>query len=324
MHKINWGVLGTADIARGATIPGMQRAANCNLYAVAGRSLEKAERYRTEFGFEKAYEGYDALLGDPAVEAVYIPLPNSLHAEWSIRAMKAGKHVLCEKPLAANEAEAKRLFETAKECGVHLMEAFAYLHSPLTAAIKAELDTGAIGEVRYIENAFVTSGYDQTNIRMHRDLLGGGFYDLGCYCVSQVLWLLGEPDSVSALGEFNADGVDTLATGVLGYKNGARAVFNCGLMLAPTVGKRLDRLLIFGTEGVLRTDAEYNQRGRLCYQIQRGDTVTTKYVDTPHNYALEVEQLGRCIAEGETPWVSAEFSVMNARTMDRVLKAIGY
>ena len=324
MRKINWGVLGTADIARGATIPGMQMADNCRLYAVAGRTLEKAESFKREFGFEKAYGSYDALLDDPAVEAVYIPLPNSLHAQWATRAMRAGKHVLCEKPLAASENEAKALFETAKQCGVHLMEAFAYLHSPLTAAIKAEIDAGTIGEVRYIENAFVTSGYDNSNIRMHRELLGGGFYDLGCYCVSQVLWLLGEPDSVSALGEFNDDGVDTLATGVLGYSNGARAVFNCGLMLAPTVGKRWDRLVIFGTKGVLRTDAEFNQCGRLCYHITSGDTTVTKFVNTPHNYALEVEQLGRCVAGEEKPWVSGEFSVMNARVMDRVLQAIGY
>ncbi len=324
MRRINWGVLGTADIARGATIPGMQLAENCNLYAVAGRTLEKAERFRTEFGFEKAYGSYDELLSDPAVEAVYIPLPNSLHAHWATRAMRAGKHVLCEKPLAASEEEARALFETAKQCGVYLMEAFAYLHSPLTAAIKGEIDAGTIGEVRYVENAFVTSGYDKSNIRMHRELLGGGFYDLGCYCVSQALWLLGEPDGVMALGEFNEDGVDTLATGVLAYKNGARAVFNCGMMLAPTVGKRWDRLVIFGTKGVLRTDAEYNQRGRLSYQITSGDTTVTRYVDTPHNYALEVEQLGRCVAGVETPWVSAGFSVMNARTMDRVLKAIGY
>ena len=324
MRKINWGVLGTANIARVATIPGMQRAENCNLYAVAGRTLEKAEQYRAEFGFEKAYGSYDALLDDPAVEAVYVPLPNSLHAEWATRAMKAGKHVLCEKPLAASEDEARRLFETAKECGVYLMEAYAYLHSPLISAIKAEIDAGAIGEVRYVENAFVTSGYDGSNIRMHKELLGGGFYDLGCYCVSQALWLLGEPDSVSALGEFNDDGVDTLVTGVLGYKNGARVVFNCGLMLAPTVGKRLDRLLIFGTKGTLRTDAEFNQCGRLSYRIENGDTVVTKYVDAPHNYALEVAQLGRCVAGEEKPWVSGAFSVMNARTMDRVLEAIGY
>ena len=130
MEKVRWGVIGTAGIARGETIPGMLLAENCELYAVAGRSLEKAKSFRDAFGFRKAYGSYDELLADPAVEAVYIPLPNDLHCEWSIRALQAGKHVLCEKPLAVSEEQAKRMFEAAEKNGVYLMEAFAYLHSP--------------------------------------------------------------------------------------------------------------------------------------------------------------------------------------------------
>lgn len=324
MRKIRWGVLGTANIARGATIPGMQRADNCRLYAVAGRSAEKAERFRREFGFEKAYGGYDALLADPQVEAVYIPLPNSLHAEWAIRAAEAGKHVLCEKPLAASEAEAMRMFDAAEKNGVFLMEAFAYLHSPLTVAIKAEIDSGVIGEVRYIENAFIGGDCDLSDIRMRRETLGGALYDLGCYCVSQIVWLMGEPDTVSAMAEYTPQGIDRMTAGALGYQNGARAVFTCGMVLDKVKGGRLDRLSVCGTQGMIRTDAQYNQSGRLCYRIERDDETVTKYVQTPNNYALEVAQLGRCISGGERPHVSREFSLTNARTMDRVLAAIGY
>lgn len=324
MRKIKWGVLGTANIARGCTIPGMQLAENCELYAIAGRSLEKAEQFRAEFGFEKAYGSYEALLADPVVEAVYIPLPNTLHYEWVIKAAKAGKHILCEKPLAPNANQAAQMQAAARENGVLLMEAFAYLHSPLIAAIKAELDKGAIGEVRYLENAFVTSDYDLSNIRMRKETLGGSLYDLGCYCISQAVWLLGEPESVCAVADFSDQGVDRLATGILSYANGARAAFTCGMTLPTEQYRRLDRLQIHGTKGVLRTDAEYNQAGRLSYQVVTDEQTVTRYVDVPQNYSLEVAQLGRCIAFGEQPHVSADFTLANARTLDKALAAIGY
>ncbi len=324
MRSIRWGVLGTANIARGCTIPGMRLAENCELYAVAGRNREKAERFKSEFGFERAYDSYEALLNDPQVEAVYIPLPNSLHREWVIRAAKAGKHILCEKPMAPSAAQAAEMQAAARENGVILMEAYAYLHSPLTAAIKAELDRGAIGEVRYLENAFVTSDYDLSNIRMRRETLGGSVYDLGCYCVSQAIWLLGEPEDARAVADFSDQGVDCLATGLMRFKNGARAAFTCGMVLDTDRDRRLDRLQIHGTAGVLRTDAAYNQAGRLSYQIVAEGETVTRYVDVPQNYSLEVAQLGRCIAQGEPPHVSADFTLATARTMDRLLASMGY
>ena len=324
MRKIKWGVLGTANIARGCTIPGMQLAENCERYAIAGRCPQKAEQFRAEFGFERAYGSYDALLADPAVEAVYIPLPNTLHYEWVIKAAKAGKHILCEKPLAPSAKQAAEMQAAARENGTILMEAFAYLHSPLIAAIKAELDKGTIGAVRYLENAFVTSDYDLSNIRMRKETLGGSLYDLGCYCISQTIWLLGEPESVCAVADFSDQGVDRLATGILRYANGARAAFTCGMTLPTEQYKRLDRLQIHGTKGVLRTDAEFNQAGHLSYQVVTDGQVITRYIDVPQNYSLEVEQLGRCIAFGEQPHVSADFTLANARTLDKALAAIGY
>jgi predicted dehydrogenase len=302
----------------------MQLADNCELYAIAGRSSEKAEQFKSEFGFEKAYGSYEALLADPAVEAVYIPLPNTLHYEWVIKAAKAGKHILCEKPLAPGAAQAAQMQSAAWENGVLLMEAFAYLHTPLIAAIKAELDRGAIGEVRYLENAFVTSDYDLSNIRMRRETLGGSLYDLGCYCISQAIWLLGEPESVRAVADFSDQGVDRLATGMLCYANGVRAAFTCGMTLATGQDRRLDRLQIHGTEGVLRTYAEFNQAGHLSYQVVTGEQLVTRYVDVPQNYSLEISQLGRCIALGEKPHVSADFTLATARTLDKALAAIGY
>ena len=322
MRKIKWGVLGTADIARGQTIPGMKLASNCELYAIAGRRAEKAEQYKNEFGFQKAYGSYDALLEDPEVEAVYVPLPNDLHAEWSIRALQAGKHVLCEKPLAPTEAEAERMFRAAEENGVFLMEAFAYLHSPLTAALKQEIDSGAVGEVRFIDSAFIAGRRPDTDIRLKRENYGGAQYDLGCYPVSLILWLAGrEPADVSAAAHFSAGRVDLETSVLLQFDNELTAGADCAMV--PGIG-RLDRLHIMGTEGEICSSAEFNQCGTLSYTIRRAGQSGTKTITVPNNYQLEVEQLGRCIAEGEAPHVSREFSLRVARTTDRILRSAGY
>ena len=322
MRKIRWGVLGTADIARGQTIPGMQLASNCELYAVAGRRAEKAQQYQKEFGFQKAYEGYDALLKDPEVEAVYIPLPNDLHAEWIIRALQAGKHVLCEKPLAPTEAEAERMFRAAEENGVFLMEAFAYLHSPAVAALKKEIDSGAVGEVRFIDSAFITGRRPDTDIRLKRENFGGAQYDLGCYAVSMILWLMGrEPADVKATAHFSPAGIDLATSALLIFDNEAAAGADCGMI--PGIG-RLNRFHLIGTEGEIHSDLEFNQCGEVAYTLRRNGKTETKRLTAPNNYQLEVEQLGRCIAAGETPHVSREFSLRVARTTDRILRAAGY
>ena len=322
MKKVKWGVLGTADIARGQTIPGMLEAENCELYAVAGRSMEKARRFRQEFGFQKAYEGYDALLADPEVEAVYVPLPNSLHAEWSIRAMEAGKHVLCEKPMAATGEEARRMFRAAEDNRVFLMEAYAYLHNPVIDAVKAELDAGAIGEIRYIDSAFIAGKRPDTDIRMFREMDGGAMYDLGCYPLSLILWMTGkDPVQVKAAARFSGRGVDLETRALLLFDGGITAAADCGMI--PDIG-RLDRLHILGTKGEIHSPFRFNQPGEIQYTVVRGGKVETKTVTAKNNYRLEVEQLGRCITDGESPRISAEFTIRCARTTDRILKEIGY
>lgn len=322
MKKVQWGVLGTADIARGATIPGMQQAENCSLRAIAGRSLEKARLYRETFGFEKAYGSYDELLSDPEVQAVYIPLPNNLHCEWAIRALQAGKHVLCEKPLALTGEQAVRMFRAAEENGVFLMEAFAYLHSPIIAALKQEIDSGAIGDLCYLESAFITPCRPDTDIRLRKETGGGAWYDLGCYALSMALWLIGrEPETVQASARFSAGGVDLFTSALLVYDSGIVANLDCGMQI-PT--NRLDRFHVHGTRGEIFSPVQFNQAGEIPYTVIRDGQAETKTVSVPNNYRLEVEQLGRCILEGARPHVTREFSLLAARTTDRVLSAIGY
>lgn len=323
MRTINWGVIGTSGIARGQTIPGMVEAENCRLYAIAGRSMEKAEAYRREFGFEVAYDSYDRLLADTRVEAVYIPLPNHLHREWAMKALRAGKHVLCEKPLAPTALEAREMIDCARENGVLLMEAFAYLHSPLTAAVKA--DVKRLGRIHYIDSSFMTSDYDLSNIRMRRETFGGSVYDLGCYCTSQILWMLEEaPAAVQAVADFTDQRVDACTTALMTFASGARATFTCGMTLATGKDRRVDRLVICGERGYIVNNCEFNQPGSLQYTVCVDGVCEIRGVECPHNYRLEVEQMGRSIAGEESPLVSNAFSLLNAQTLDRVLRDIGY
>lgn len=325
MRNVKWGVLGTAGIAKSCTIPGMQQAENCELYAIAGRDIKKAEEFKNMFGFQKAYASYEELLADPELEVVYIPLPNTLHYEWCCKAMEAGKHVLCEKPLAASAEECEKLIATAEKNNVLFMEAFAYLHSPFMKALKEDLEKGTIGDILYMENAFITSDYDIGNIRMRRETNGGAFYDLGCYTVSQILWLLDEePKKVQAIAEFSEENVDIYTTGILSFENKKYASFDCGMLLKTDADRRIDRLQIHGTEGVIRSDVQFNEAGELTYVITKDGKETVRTVTAPDNYKLEVEQMSRCVAGEETPYVSNAFSLRHAKTMDAVLKSIGY
>ena len=325
MEKINWGVLGTANIARGQTIPGMKMADNCNLYAVAGRNPMKAETFREQFGFQKAYGSYEDLLTDPCVDAVYIPLPNMLHYEWTKKALEHGKHVLCEKPLTPTVREAEILFRAAEANNVFLMEAFPYLHSPFIAAMKNEIESGSIGEILYIESRFIISGFELTNIRMRKETNGGSMYDLGCYTTSMIQWMTGkEPDAVKASGIFSLEGIDLLTSAVFSYECGAKALMDCGMVLKTGARKRIDQLLIEGTAGSIYTTAPFNGCGDMMYLVNKNGKSEEKLISVPNNYCLEVEQLGRCIRNGEHPLVSKDFSISNLRTVERILTEIGY
>lgn len=324
MAGIRWGVLGTANIARLCTIPGMKLAKECELYAIAGRSLEKAESFKQEFGFQKAYGSYEELIADKDVQAVYIPLPNNIHLMWVKEALKAGKHVICEKPLGLNAGEVKEMFQVARENGVYLMEAYAYLHSPYVESIKKDIASGVIGDIDYIETAFITQGYKE-DIRLHKELGGGAMYDLGCYCTTMIMSLIdSEPEFVKAVAEFSDLGVDSMTSGLIRFKNGVRAAFNVGMVLGENTDSRYDRLYIHGSKGSIRSEVEYNQQGEASYKIFTADEVIERKISIPQNYSLEIAQMCKCINGEDTPHVTAEFSIKNAALMDKIFMEIGY
>lgn len=324
MDKVKWGVLGTANIARWGMIPGMKQADNCELYAVAGRKAEKAQKYQEDYGFKKSYGSYEALLQDDNVQAVYIPLPNSIHMEWTVAALKAGKHVLCEKPLAINAAQVKEMIKTAEDEGKYLMEAYAYLHTPYIASLKDVVKSGTIGKIDYVETAFITQDYRE-DIRLHKELGGGAMYDLGCYTTTMILSLVDSvPASVQAAAEFSDLGVDKMTAGLIRFENGVRASFNVGMILGEDTDSRFDRLYIHGDKGCIRSEVEYNQEGDVHYSIYTPDGLTEERISVRNNYALEVEQFGRCILNGEKPHITPEFSIRNAELMERILQEMGY
>src|SRR5881628_2443089 len=195
---LHWGLLSTARINR-ALIPAIRDSARSELSAVASRTLERASEYAAEWQIPRALGSYEAMLADPAIDVVYNPLPNHLHCEWSIRALEAGKHVLCEKPLSRHTGDVEAAFATAERAGLHLTEAFMYRHNPQTKRLVELVSEGAIGELRLVRSAFSYGLYDTDKIRLRTDVEGGALMDVGCYNVSGSRLLGGEPER--AFGE---------------------------------------------------------------------------------------------------------------------------
>ena len=324
MEKVKWGVLGTANIAKGCTIPGMQQVDTCELYAIAGRDINKALKFKDDFGFQKAYGSYEELIEDSEVQAIYIPLPNGLHLKWVKEALQHKKHVICEKPLALNSSAARDMFETAKANGVILMEAYAYLHSPYIKSLKTDIDSGLIGEIDYIESEFLTQGYSE-DIRLYKEQGGGAMYDLGCYCTTMILSLIDStPTSVIANARYTELGVDELTNAIIKFKNGVNATFTVGMILGKDSGSRFDKLYIHGSKGAIRSDVEFNQSGELSYKIYLDKEIIERKISVPQNYSLEIAQLNSCILNGEPQHITPDFSIKNAELMDEVFRKIGY
>ena len=216
------------------------------------------------------------------------------------------------------------MFDVARENNVVLMEAYAYQHSPYIASLKEDIKSGIIGDVDYIETAFVGQEL-LDDFRLFKEMGGGAAYDLGCYCTTMILSITdSEPETVLANAEFSRTGVDIYTSAYIKFKNGVRAAFNVGMIFPPGSYGRKDRLYIHGTKGCIDSDVEYNQSGELSYTITVGGQKTIRKVTAKQNYALECEQLGRCIENGETPHVTPEFSIKNAELLDMILKRIGF
>jgi predicted dehydrogenase len=224
------GILGAARIAPMALVRPARRVPEAEVVAVAARDPERARRFAARHGIPTVYESYDALLADPEVEAVYNPLPNALHARWTIRALEAGKHVLCEKPFAATVAEARAMAEAATRAGRVLVEAFHYRYHPLFARLRAIIGSGEIGEVRHLEAHFCVPILRPGDIRYSAELAGGALMDAGCYTVHLLRHLAAaEPEVVSARARWTRHGVDRALSATLRFPDGRTARLSCSL-----------------------------------------------------------------------------------------------
>jgi len=227
---LSFAILGTGNIAR-QFATGVNASRRCRLVAVASRSMEKAQAFASAHQIPAAYGSYESALGDPTVQAVYVSLPNTMHHEWTIKALRAGKHVLCEKPFATSVAQAREMFEVARQTGRVLIEAFMYRTHPQTHALAKAIHEGVIGEVRLIRSSFCFKvGKSEGNIRFDPGLAGGVIMDVGCYCVNfSRLIAKSEPTNIHVVHHRHASGVDDLAAGVLSFPNGVMATFSCGM-----------------------------------------------------------------------------------------------
>jgi D-xylose 1-dehydrogenase (NADP+, D-xylono-1,5-lactone-forming) len=308
-NAVNWGILSTADINQ-KLIPGAHESPKVKLLAVASRDKKRAEEYARSWEIERAYGSYDELLADPEIEVVYIPLPNTMHVEWSINALEAGKHVLCEKPMSRNAADVERAFETAERTGRILSEAFMYRHNPQTRRLKQLVDDGAIGELRLIRAAFSYGLYDAENIRLRTDVEGGALMDVGCYCVSGSRLLGGEPQRVYGEARIGETGTDWVFTGTLRFPGDVLATFDCGTALVER-----DELEAIGSEGSLFLDDPWHCNVPTIELRKDGD-VDRIEVARQDSYRLEVENVSDAIRGEAELLLGREDAVAQARVLE--------
>jgi predicted dehydrogenase len=322
---LRWGILSTANIATHKVIPGIRKAGRCEIVAIASREHDQARAVADRLGIPRAHGSYEALLADKDVDAVYVPLPNHLHADWSIAAARAGKHVLCEKPLALTASDAERMVEAARAAGVHLMEAFMYRHHPSWIAVRELVAAGRIGRLTAVQSWFSYFNDDATNIRNIRDFGGGALFDIGCYAVNLSRMLFGaEPMRVAAsLRRDPTSGVDVLTSAILEFEAGI-ATFTCS-----TRAEDDQRVEIYGTTGRISVGIPFNippDRPTRVFVTAGGDppvAPATEVLEFPtaDPYTAEAERFAAAILDGGPTPVPPEDAVANLRVIESIFAA---
>jgi len=314
MTKARWGVLGCADFALRRAIPAMLEAPSVELVAIASRTRDKAERFRNEFNLPRAYDAYEELLRDPQIQAVYIPLPHSMHAEWAVKAAEAGKHSLCEKPFACTAEEAQQAALAASRCGVHTAEAFMWrLHAQHERA-RAIVESGAIGPVRLLRMGFSIVIERGSNIRLIPELGGGCLLDLGCYVVSAARFYFGtEPTLAYARADFDPEfKVDTKVCVMLEFPDG-RAIMDCSFDLP-----QRRQLEIYGEKGSITFAQPWqpDPEATICVNDK-----PEKFARQNH-YVTMFEHFSHCFATGTEPRYGSEDAVQQMRVLDAIRRSI--
>ena len=310
-HAVTWGILSTANI-NDKLLSGAAESDRVHVAAVASRDQGRADAYARERGIERGYGSYDALLADPEIEAVYISLPNGDHAPWSIRALEAGKHVLCEKPLSRRASDAEAAFDAADRAGRLLMEAFMYRHNPQTHALVKLIEDGVIGALQVLRAVFSFTMPDpEVNVRNQSALEGGGMMDVGCYCVNNTRLLAGEPERVYARQVTGPGGVDVRFSGLIAFPDDVVGLIEGGIDRLPP----RDELEAVGTEGSLFLDDPWHCREPVI-EHQRGGEVERIPFEPVSSYRLELENLSDAIRGRAEPLLGRADAVPQARVIE--------
>ena len=317
---VRWGVLSTAKIGVEKVIPAMQKGRHSRVEAIASRDLAQARQVAGRLGIPRAYGSYEELLGDAEVDAVYIPLPNHLHVPWSLKALAAGKHVLCEKPIGLSAAEVEELLEASRRAPeLKVMEAFMYRLHPQWQRTRQLVQAGDIGELRSIDSVFAYYNVDPNNIRNRADAGGGALMDIGCYCISLARWLFdGEPDRVVGLMEIDPEfQVDRLTTGILDF-GGRSSAFTCATQLG-----YYQRVQVMGTEGRIELEIPFNpspnRPTRLWHQREGG--VQEIVFDPVDHYTLQGDAFSLAVLEDRPVPTPLADAVANMEVIEAVMRS---
>lgn len=322
LEPVRWGVLSTARIGTEKVIPAMVGSELSRVEAVASRDPALALEVKERFGMSRAYGSYDELLADPDLEAVYIPLPNHMHLEWTVAAAEAGKHILCEKPLAMSSADARTMVAACEKGGVKLMEAFMYRLHPFWTEVKRIVDEGEIGELRAIQVAFSYFNDDPTNIRNIPEVGGGALYDIGCYAINASRFLFGAEPSVVKGSLYRDDrlGTDIVTAGLLDFGGGI-ATFVCSTQAEPD--QRVD---VYGTEGRLTLEIPFNippDRPSRFLHFAGGAPPTDPHVvvheiAAADPYTVQADAFSRSIRTDTGVPIPVEDAVANAEVIEAI------
>jgi predicted dehydrogenase len=323
--RVRWGVLGTARIGWEKVIPAMQASTRCRIDAIASRERAAAERLAAAHGIARAYGSYAALLADPAIEAVYNPLPNHLHVPWTIRALEAGKHVLCEKPIALSAPEAETLIAARERTGRVVAEAFMVRQHPQWQRARELARAGALGEVRAIQTFFSYFQIDPANVRNQAGIGGGGLLDIGCYAILTARYVFGaEPTRVAALIDRDPQmGIDRLTSALLAFPGGRHLTFTCATQLALH-----QRVTIMGTKARLEVLVPFNApNDRPCRIViddgrdLLGGGARVEEFPTTDQYALQGDAFARVVRGEAALEFPLEDAVQNMRVIDAIFRA---
>ena len=310
MTTLGWGLLGTARINR-ALIPAIRAGARSRLIGVASRDRDRADAYAREWEIPRAFGSYDAMLAHPEIDVVYVPLPNHLHVPWTVAAARAGKHVLCEKPLALDPLGVDQIVEAATSNRVVVAEAFMYRHHAQTDRVRSLVADGALGTLRFVRGSFSFPLTREGGVRLVPEWGGGSLWDVGCYPVSYARLVAGQPPvSVTGCAEKGPTGVDVAFAGVLRFEGGVLAAFDCGFQSVFRTSMEL-----VGTEAALEVPVPFKPGVRETLRLVRDGSVQTLEVEGDALYSGEVADLERAILDGAPPAISLADSRANVATL---------